>query len=123
MTKARAKKTILSHLERHTNTTGNFMVTHRKCQYWYKVLQKAMFTDMKVPAEFVVRRLRSDWGHYLNNIITITTRIKTRQMFMNTLAHEMVHHYERTVLKEIPCHSDVYIEYARRFKEELNIDL
>ena len=123
----KAKRKLKSHLERYTHE-DDFIITERKAKYWFTVINKAMFnSNLPKPIGWEIKNLRGCWGRCSgrssdNAVVGISTQIDSRDLFLATLSHEMVHIWELNMLGEM-SHGKVYLKWKRLFKKKLNITL
>jgi len=101
-------------------------VTPRKIRIWWSVINEAAF-DGKLPIpRFNVHRMKKTWGSCLSYEydvkITINSDINTKELFMGTLAHEMVHQWQFHRGMRM-SHTDSYLRWAKKFKERYGIIL
>ena len=94
-----AKKKLKEHLSK--NSHCYFRPTESVAWYWWRVINKAAFKNqLPPPSEIIVRKLRGAWGLCDSKmrknicIITISTEITNRKLFIATVAHEMVHQWQ-----------------------------
>ncbi len=123
----KAKKKLKAHLERYKHEE-DFEVTDRKVLYWFGVINKAMFNNSLVKPIFELKKIKSNWGECNCNketrkiVVSIDTSIDSRDLFLATLAHEMVHVFQQQV-ENRQTHTDSYLDYKRKFKKKFNITL
>ena len=94
-----AKKKLKAHLEKTSDAA--FKPTESVAWYWWRVINKAAFKDsLPYPSKIVIRKLRGAWGTCLGKkredmcIVTLSTEINNRRLFIATVAHEMVHQWQ-----------------------------
>jgi hypothetical protein len=128
-----AKKKLKDHLKTHIGKSKNssyyFTPTEAVAWYWWRVINKAAFKNkLPYPSAIIVRKLRGAWGLCLgksrenNCVITISSEITNRKLFIATVAHEMVHQwqwYDRGVLD----HASRFREWNEYFKRNFGIVL
>lgn len=121
------KKKLQAHLERYKHE-DSFIVTNRKISYWFNVINRAMF-DGKLPRpKFELKKMEDAWGMCWHTkktgeiIIYLDTGIDSRDLFIATLAHELVHFWQQ-LNEGRQSHIKSYLRWKRIFKKKLNIDL
>lgn len=123
-----AKKKLNGHLKGKT-ATCYFTPTESVAWYWWRVINKAAFKNkLPYPEEIVIRKLRGAWGlcngktknGYDSCIITLTTDIKDRKMFIATVAHEMVHQWQWHTRRNFD-HTTSFRGWSSYFKRNFGI--
>ena len=103
-----ARNKIVSYIGRR----GDFKVSSKRAKYWFKVLNVAVFDSELTVPEFDIRALNGNVGlchHDGTTTITISTRIQDKELFIATLAHEMVHQYQQD--------TECKMHHGRSFKD------
>lgn len=119
-----AKMKIVTHLEKYRN--DNFEVTDNKVLYWWKIINKAAFNNRLDQPLIVIRKLRGAWGicdvkgRENNLTITVNESINSRDLFISTIAHEMVHQWQWKKNQNMH-HSYNFIKWKRYFKKHYGI--
>lgn len=102
-----AKKMLLSHIN---DTRSGFVVTDGLTKYWFNIINKAVFRGRLPRIRVYVKRLKGMCGLFIvtkyskrrsYSRIYINSVINNRNMFLNTLAHEMVHHWQYYVCNRL----------------------
>lgn len=98
---AKRKKTSpLSRLA-HDHEALVYETTTRDAELWYRILNKEIFNNRLPPTGFDIRWRRKQWACFVSyaNVdlcyIALNKRYPSKQMFVEVLAHEMVHFYQR----------------------------
>lgn len=126
-----AKKKLKDHLKTHKSKKPScyFVPTETVAWYWWRVINKAAFKNkLPYPSEIVVRKLRGAWGLCLgrtrenNCVITISSEIKDRKLFIATVAHEMVHQWQWYDKRSLD-HATTFREWNSYFKRNFGIIL
>jgi hypothetical protein len=110
-------------ITRHKNTKG-FRPTPEQMVHWYKQLNVGMFNSRLPVVPLYIKKLHKDWGRCVANwdnrktpkgkvnqkiipyhidvefYIELHCKFPTWKDFIETLAHEMVHLYQMTWLKD-----------------------
>lgn len=125
LTSSAAKKKVKAHVKRYRNNDG-FQFTDRHIIYWFGIINRAAFRNRLPVPDFKIRRLRGAWGLCEGDngneiVISINETIDNRELFIATLAHEMVHQYQYLYLGGTMNHKESFIEWKRFFKRHMKI--
>ena len=122
--------------------TRNFRPTHSIVVTWFKHLNKGLFGNQLPTVPMYLVRMTNDWGRCWANwdnrkcrkgsydqsvipydktdvtfAIEIHTKYPTFRDFIETLAHEMVHLYQMTVIKDpYSNHNANFYAFKNKFK-------
>jgi len=122
--------------------TRNFRPTHSIAVTWFKHLNKGLFGNRLPSVPLYLVRMTNDWGRCWANwdnrkcrkgtydqsvipydktdvtfAIEIHTKYPTFRDFVETLAHEMVHLYQMTVIKDpYSNHNANFYAFKNKFK-------
>ena len=126
-----AKKKLKTHLKNHLGKNSRyFHPTEAMAWYWWRVINKAAFkNELPYPSEIAIKNLRGAWGTCLGKtrtnecIICISTNIKSRKLFIATIAHEMVHQWQFHFGKGTLDHGLSYKDWDRYFRSHFGIIL
>ena len=120
----------------------NYKPTHSLASYWFRHLNKGLFGNKLPAVPLYLVRMTNDWGRCWANwdnrkcrkgtydqsvipydktdvtfAIEIHTKYPTFRDFIETLAHEMVHLYQMTVLKDpYSNHNANFYSFKNKFK-------
>ena len=120
----------------------NYKPTHSLALYWFRHLNKGLFGNKLPAVPLYLVRMTNDWGRCWANwdnrkcrkgtydqsvipydktdvtfAIEIHTKYPTFRDFIETLAHEMVHLYQMTVLKDPYSNHNVnFYSFKNKFK-------
>ena len=133
-------------LTRHKNKVG-FRPTPPQTYYWFKYLNKMLFNGRLPMVEIQIKNLHKDWGRCVANwnnrktpkgkfdqkiipyhieveyYIELHQKFPTWKDFIETLAHEQVHLYQMTWLKDpYSNHNDNFYAWRNKFNL-LGLDL
>ena len=110
-------------LTRHKNIAG-FKPTNQQVYHWFKVINRGLFNGRLPMVPMYIKKLHKDWGRCVTNwdnrktpkgkfdqrvipyhidvdyYIELHCKFPTWKDFIETLAHEMVHLYQMTWLKD-----------------------
>lgn len=121
----KAKKKLKRHLERYV-ADEEFEVTPQKMVYWFNVINAAVFSEKLPRPTFTTKPLKHAWGYCsagpLKIEITIDSDISSRDLFMSTLAHEMVHLWQH-VFEGRMSHVNSFTRWKRMFDKKIGIAL
>ena len=88
---------------------------HADCIIWYDTINEEIFDGSLLNVSIVIRRLRGTWGSYQNNTIELTNWFPSKEIFLNVLAHEMIHVYQAQ--NEQPLgHGPSFWKWKKKFK-------
>lgn len=123
--RTKAKKKLKRHLERYANDPS-FEVTDKKVTYWFNVINKAAFSEKLSRPTFIIKALKGAWGMCTIDKdsveISIDNDISSRELFIATIAHEMVHQWQHLNENKM-SHTGSYLTWKRKFKKKFDIRL
>jgi len=124
-----------------TANIGNFYPTNRVAAYWFSRLNALLFGNRLGRVYIEVKKLHHDWGRcianwdnrktpkgkfnqrLINHHIPVTYYIELHckfdswKDFIETLAHEMVHLYQMTIIKDpYSNHNKYFYSFTEKFK-------
>ena len=127
-------------LTRHKNTVG-FKPTREQCYHWFKVINRGLFNGRLPMVPLYIKKLHKDWGRCVANqdnrktpkgkfdqrvipyhidvefYIELHCKFPTWKDFIETLAHEMVHLYQMSLLKDpYSNHNANFFAWKNKFK-------
>ena len=97
----------------------------------YKILNREIFNNQLKSPKITIRRMHGALGLFEFNPyatkycyrITIHNKFKNFQEFVEILGHEMVHYYQKLVLKQNSAkHNKQFYSFRKKFKK-LGLDL
>ena len=126
-------KALKRAVEEHEEAEDVFFPTKSDFLYWFTFINSAMFDNcLRMPDEFQFRRLRGAFGIAIGDTKTGRTVIRlkerftsekirsvavsSRQMFIATLAHEMVHILEFQISGTMK-HGTFFRNWKKKFAE------
>jgi len=127
-----AKRKLKDHLKTHLgkNSSCYFTPTESVAWYWWRVINKAAFKNkLPYPKEIVIRKLRGAWGICDGKarmdmcVITISSDITNRKLFIATVAHEMVHQWQFHYAAGNLHHGSNFRDWDVYFKRNFGITL
>ena len=125
-----AKKSKLSKLL-SSKEEYEYETTIKDCYVWFNVLNQELFNNSLPPVNEIDIRWRRGahaWYDYDENKpghgtskLLMNKRYKSKQFFVEVLAHEMVHHYQYTNNEEVG-HGSSFLKWRDKFnKKGLNL--
>lgn len=123
-----AKKTKLQKLL-DSKERLEYETTVEDCHEWFKVLNKELFNNELTPVDEIdIRWRRGTHAYYVATIDTkdpdyrhtklcMNKRYKSKQFFVEVLAHELVHHYQ-FLTEGKASHGDTFLAWADTFNKE-----
>lgn len=108
-----------------------YETTVEDCQKWFNVLNRELFNSSLPPIDEVDirwRRKAHAWYDYDDRLpgqgttkLLMSRRYKSKQFFVEVLAHEMVHHYQYIYNEEMG-HGPSFFKWRDKFnKKGLNL--
>ena len=132
----------LKHKLSESANTGNFYPTSRVAAYWFSRLNALLFGNKLGRVYIEVKKLHHDWGRCVANwdnrktpkgkfdqriiphhipvqfYIELHCKFSTWKEFIETLAHEMVHLYQMTIIKDpYSNHNKNFYGFKNKFKQ------
>ena len=92
----------------------------------YKILNREIFNNQLKNPKIIIRRMHGALGLFEFNPyatkycyrITIHNKFKNFQEFVEILGHEMVHYYQKLVLKQTSAkHNKQFYSFRKKFKK------
>lgn len=125
-----SKKTKLSKLL-SSKEEYEYETTVEDCQLWFNVLNRELFNNTLPPMDEIDVRWRRGahaWYDYDEkkpgtgtSKLLMNKRYKSKQFFVEVLAHEMVHHYQYINNEEVG-HGSSFVKWRDKFnKKGLNL--
>jgi hypothetical protein len=128
-----AKKKYKSKLQKVLNEECEltYETTIEDCQKWFNILNREIFNNVLPPVhEIDIRWRRGCHAYYYYNEklpgngmtrLLMNKRYKSKQFFVEVLAHEMVHHHQYIYNEEMG-HGSSFFKWRDRFnKKGLNL--
>jgi len=121
----RVKKRIL----RETNDSEKkFITTYKEIKKYFKIFNRSLFKNKLNPFDDIkIKRIIRGSGQcveYLSYrkgttffVLEMMPKYKNKSEFLNTLAHEMVHLWQQTIMKDTGNHNKLFFSYRARFKK------
>lgn len=89
MPKSPRNKRLLAELKAH-----KFYPTEDACHLWFSVINDEIFDNKLVPVNYSIYSLRGIWGYYENGVVSLNLWYPSKNVFLNILAHELIHAYQ-----------------------------
>lgn len=102
-----------------------FVSTEEECKKWFDILNTELFNKELPRIPFEYKWLRKCWAYYQyfprtpgrKESIIMHKKYPTHRLFVESLAHEMVHHWQHTYLgwKKVD-HGDEFLDWCKKAK-------
>lgn len=113
-------------LKREATPVGiGYEATEENCREWFNILNEDLFNNELPQVPFEFKWLRVCWAYYQyhprtpdkKESIIMHKRYPTHKLFVECLAHEMVHHWQHTKLGwQKVDHAEEFLEWCKRAK-------
>jgi hypothetical protein len=124
------KKRILREIK---DSEKNFVTTFKEIKKYFKIFNKLLFKNKLNPFNDIkIKRIIKGSGQcveYLSYrkgtnffVLEMMPKYKNKLEFLNTLAHEMVHLWQQTVMHDTGNHNKLFWSFRTKFKK-LNLRL
>lgn len=125
MTKNEARERIRDHLDKRGR--HSVKITEHIIRYWWRICNVALFRGKLYPPNQILIKPLKDWGYCQvdsNNNITIAldSGIPSRNVFLSTLVHEMVHQWEYETYGRMG-HGKRYQQWKERVSKAIELDI
>lgn len=110
-----------------SNDTHEYTTTIEDCQKWFNILNRELFnSNLPKIDEIDIRWRRGAYAWYDYDArlsgtgktrLLMNKRYKTKQFFVEVLAHEMVHHYQY-INNEDVGHGSSFLKWRDQFKKK-----
>ena len=110
----------------HYGDERSFRPTQKKIPTIYKILNRHLFNNKLKKPKIEVRRLHGSLGYFEFNPyaskychkITLNSKFKNFREFTEVLGHEMVHYYQKIILKQNSAkHNKEFYSFRKKFKK------
>ena len=126
----KVKKRILKETK---NTEKKYVTTYKEIKKYFKIFNKSLFKEkLNTFNDVKIKRIIQGSGQcveYLSYrkgtsffVLEMMPKYKNKLEFLNTLAHEMVHLWQQTVMKDTGNHNRLFFSFKSKFKK-LNLHL
>jgi len=126
----RVKKRILRETK---NSDKKFKTTFKEIKKYFKIFNKSLFKNKLNPFNDIkIKRIIRGSGQCVEYqsyrkgttffVLEMMPKYKNKSEFLNTLAHEMVHLWQQTIMKDTGNHNKLFFSYKAKFKR-LNLQL
>jgi len=126
----KVKKRILKETK---DTEKKYVTTYKEIKKYFKIFNKSLFKEkLNTFNDLKIKRIIQGSGQcveYLSYrkgtsffVLEMMPKYKNKLEFLNTLAHEMVHLWQQTVMKDTGNHNRLFFSFKSKFKK-LNLHL
>ncbi|KRO56706.1 MAG: SprT-like family protein [Pelagibacteraceae bacterium BACL5 MAG-120705-bin12] len=126
----KVKKSILKETK---DTEKKYVTTYKEIKKYFKIFNKSLFKEkLNTFNDVKIKRIIQGSGQcveYLSYrkgtsffVLEMMPKYKNKLEFLNTLAHEMVHLWQQTVMKDTGNHNRLFFSFKSKFKK-LNLHL
>ena len=121
-----AREKIRNHLDARSN--HSVQVSERMVRYWWRVCNVALFKNKLYPPRDIQIEKLKDWGfcrsHGTDHEVTIvlSEELGTRELFLSTLIHEMVHQWEHETYGRMG-HGKRYQQWVDSVSTHIGLDI
>ena len=126
----KVKKRILKETK---DTEKKYVTTYKEIKKYFKIFNKSLFKEkLNTFNDVKIKRIIQGSGQcveYLSYrkgtsffVLEMIPKYKNKLEFLNTLAHEMVHLWQQTVMKDTGNHNRLFFSFKSKFKK-LNLHL
>ena len=126
----RVKKRILKEIK---DSDKKFKTTFKEIKKYFKIFNKSLFKNKLNPFNDIkIKRIIRGSGQCVEYqsyrkgttffVLEMIPKYKNKSEFLNTLAHEMVHLWQQTIMKDTGNHNKLFFSYKAKFKR-LNLQL
>jgi|UniRef100_UPI00404A0FB7 hypothetical protein len=126
----KVKKSILKETK---DTEKKYVTTYKEIKKYFKIFNKSLFKEkLNTFNDVKIKRIIQGSGQcveYLSYrkgtsffVLEMIPKYKNKLEFLNTLAHEMVHLWQQTVMKDTGNHNRLFFSFKSKFKK-LNLHL
>ena len=126
----KVKKSILKETK---DTEKKYVTTYKEIKKYFKIFNKSLFKEkLNTFNDVKIKRIIQGSGQcveYLSYrkgtsffVLEMMPKYKNKLEFLNTLAHEMVHLWQQTVMKNTGNHNRLFFSFKSKFKK-LNLHL
>ena len=126
----KVKKSILKETK---DTEKKYVTTYKEIKKYFKIFNKSLFKEkLNTFNDVKIKRIIQGSGQcveYLSYrkgtsffVLEMIPKYKNKLEFLNTLAHEMVHLWQQTVMKNTGNHNRLFFSFKSKFKK-LNLHL
>ena len=126
----KVKKSILKETK---DTEKKYVTTYKEIKKYFKIFNKSLFKEkLNTFNDVKIKRIIQGSGQcveYLSYrkgtsffVLEMIPKYKNKLEFLKTLAHEMVHLWQQTVMKDTGNHNRLFFSFKSKFKK-LNLHL
>ena len=126
----KVKKRILSEI---IYSDKKFITTYKEIKDYFKIFNKTLFKDkLNKFNDIKIKRIVRGSGLCVEHssyrkgtsffVLEMMPKYKNKLEFLNTLAHEMVHLWQQTIMKDTGNHNKLFFSFKSKFKK-INLHL
>ena len=126
----RVKKRILREI---IDSDKKFITTYKEIKNYFKIFNKTLFKDkLNTFNDIKIKRIVRGSGLCVEHssyrkgtsffVLEMMPKYKNKLEFLNTLAHEMVHLWQQTIMKDTGNHNKLFFSFRPKFKK-INLHL
>lgn len=95
-----------------------YQPTVAACRWWYGTLSREVFALDLPKCDFALIHCPESWAYYApdRDTIELAGQFATKQQFVAVLGHEMIHHWQHTVLAGRLNHGKTFRAWRRAFR-------
>ena len=126
----KVKKKFLSEI---IDSDKKFITTYKEIKNYFKIFNKTLFKDkLNKFNDIKIKRIVRGSGLCVEHssyrkgtsffVLEMMPKYKNKLEFLNTLAHEMVHLWQQTIMKDTGNHNKLFFSFRPKFKK-INLHL
>ena len=126
----KVKKKFLSEI---IDSDKKFITTYKEIKNYFKIFNKTLFKDkLNKFNDIKIKRIVRGSGLCVEHssyrkgtsffVLEMMPKYKNKLEFLNTLAHEMVHLWQQTIMKDTGNHNKLFFSFKSKFKK-INLHL
>ena len=121
--KTRTRSKLVKAISEPTSSE-KYRPTIKECREWFIILNKEIFEDrLDSFRNMKVSRRHGCWGEVTAEqtrtsrftTLSMNHHFKSKKHFIEVLGHEMIHHYQLTVMNESMTHGETFFTWKDRF--------
>ena len=126
----KVKKKFLSEI---IDSEKKFITTYKEIKNYFRIFNKTLFKDkLNTFNDIKIKRIVRGSGLCVEHssyrkgtsffVLEMMPKYKNKLEFLNTLAHEMVHLWQQTIMKDTGNHNKLFFSFRSKFKK-INLHL
>ena len=111
---------------RKRNNRHRYVPTIKECQMWFDVINREVFgNSLERFRRIEIRRRHGCWAETESTLnpdgerfctLSLNHHFKSKKHFLDVMTHEMVHHYEWTILQREMTHGYQFYKWKPKLK-------